>query len=85
MSHSPAKREQPADVTVAALLEALDCGRATLYRYIDRGLIPPPVVARRGRPVLWHRDVLKRAIKIRKLLEQGYTLAAVEQRLGESS
>lgn len=76
-------REKPADVTVAMLLEALDCGRATLYRYIDRGLIPAPVHARRGRPALWSADALARAKKVRKLLEQGYTLAAVEERLGE--
>lgn len=84
MSQSRARPEQPPDVTVAELLEALDCGRATLYRYIDRGLLPQPAIARRGRPVLWHRDVLQRAIKIRKLLEHGYTLTAVEQRLSES-
>lgn len=76
-------REKPPSVTVATLLETLDCGRATLYRYIDRGLIPPPVDARRGRPALWGSDALTRAKKVRKLIDQGYTLAAIEARLGE--
>lgn len=78
---SQARKKPAASVTVAELLEALDCGRATLYRYIDRGLVPPPVDARRGRPALWSEDALKRAKKLRKLLDQGYTLTAAEARL----
>lgn len=80
---SQARTKPAASVTIEMLLEALDCGRSTLYRYIERGLMPRPVFARRGRPALWSAEALTRAKKIRKLVEQGYTLAAVEERLGE--
>ncbi|MFY0542492.1 hypothetical protein [Nannocystis pusilla] len=49
-------RKKPAEpVTLEVLLEALDCGRSTLYRYMDQGLMPRPVFARRGRPAEWSR------------------------------
>jgi hypothetical protein len=80
---SQARKKSAESVTLEELLEALDCGRSTLYRYMDQGLMPRPVFARRGRPAEWSPDALKRAKKIRKLVEQGYTLAAVEARLNE--
>ncbi|MFY0536881.1 TetR/AcrR family transcriptional regulator C-terminal ligand-binding domain-containing protein [Nannocystis pusilla] len=83
VSHMSQRAAESGEVTVEKLLAALDCGRATLYRYIDRGLLPPPIESRRGRPARWSAEALARAKKIRKLLAQGFTLAAIEQRLAE--
>ena len=83
VSQMSQRAAESADITVEKLLAALDCGRATLYRYIDRGLLPPPLESRRGRPARWSPEALARAKKIRKLLAQGFTLAAIEQRFAE--
>jgi DNA-binding transcriptional MerR regulator len=84
VSHMSQRAAESTDVTVETLLTALDCGRATLYRYIDRGLLPPPLEGRRGRPARWSPEALARAKKIRKLLAQGFTLATIEQRLADA-
>ncbi|PCC71220.1 transcriptional regulator, TetR family [Nannocystis exedens] len=85
VSQMSQRATEPADITVEKLLAALDCGRATLYRYIDRGLLPPPIEGRRGRPARWSPEALARAKKIRTLLAQGFTLATIEQRLAGGS
>jgi AcrR family transcriptional regulator len=78
MSQSGAEQ---AAVPVETMLQALGCARATLYRYIDRGLIPAPAQGRRGRAALWRPEALAQAKQVRALLDQGFTLAAIEQRL----
>lgn len=82
MSHVRHKQEA---VTTEALLEVLGVSRSTFYRYVERGIITPPegydIVAKVGRRSRWAPAALVRAKKVRALLDEGYTLAAIEARL----
>ena len=83
MPRKPAAR--PADVTTQELLEILGIGRTTLYRWIDRGLLLPPVgheaTPRYGGRARWPPGARERARKVRALIDAGYTLDAVAQKL----
>lgn len=79
---------QPADpvaVTTQQLLEVLGVGRTTLYRWVARGLLLPPEghteVQRYGGRARWPAGALQRAKKVRSLIDAGYTLEAIAQKL----
>lgn len=82
VSHVRHKQEA---VTTEVLIEALRVSRSTFYRYVERGIITPPegydVVAKVGRRSRWTPAALACAKKVRALLDEGYTLAAIEARL----
>ncbi len=77
---------KPADVTTEELLEVLGIGRTTLYRWIARGLLLAPEghesVPRFGRRARWPAGALERARRVRALIDEGYTLEAIAQKLG---
>jgi excisionase family DNA binding protein len=65
-------------ISTREVAEAAGVSRATLYRWVERGLLPAPVrkVAGRhgGREHRWPRGTLERASFIRQCLELGYSL-----------
>ena len=75
-------------VKVADLLEAGGISRATFYRWTERGLVPGPEgyeQGQRGPVAVYPPSALARVKKIRALLDEGYTLVAVEERLAKLS
>lgn len=75
-------------VTVADLLAAGGISRATLYRWTERGLVPAPEgyePGRRGPLAVYPPLALTRIQEIRALLDEGFTLAAIEKRLAKLS
>lgn len=75
---------QPA-VSTQELLDVLGIGRTTLYRWIARGLLLPPEghegTPRYGGRARWPAAALQRAKKVRALVDAGYTLDAIAQKL----
>lgn len=75
-------------VTVADLLAAGGISRATLYRWTERGLVPAPEgyePGQRGPLAVYPPLALTRIQEIRALLDEGFTLAAIEKRLAKLS
>ena len=62
--------------------------RATLYRWTERGLVPAPEgyePGQRGPLAVYPPLALTRIQEIRALLDEGFTLAAIEKRLAKLS
>lgn len=67
------------DYRVGELAEASGVAIDTIRFYQSRGLIPPP--SRRGRFAIYHPEHLERLRRIRRLLEDGFSLAQIRRLL----
>lgn len=75
-------------ITKTDILAATDIDSdRTLIRWHKAGLIPPPEVSPgpggRGRTGRWPNWVLQRCVRIRQLVEQGWTLEKIAETLGQ--